>query len=336
MSDVAPAPPGSYPGPASVPEGLEWNADVLLGPAFEESPVGDATLVRSVDRPQEPRAVVLHVHGYNDYFFQDHLARAVSGAGYAFYAVDLRHAGRSLRPGDVPHFTTDLRELGADLDAAAAAVRALEPGLPLVVHAHSTGGLTASMWAHGRRDEPERAPDLLVLDSPFLNLHAAGLQRFVNAGVVEVLGRTRPMAVLSTSPSMYATYQLKANGGRWEFDTTLKRPEGVPARAGWLRAVVRAQVRLAKGLEIACPVLVATSAESGPDSPDNPRLDAQDTILDVELIRARATRLGERVDHLVVDGGVHDLTLSADGPRQAYLDGMLGWIGTHLPATDAA
>jgi hypothetical protein len=38
----------------------------------------------------------------------------------------------------------------------------------------------------------------------------------------------------------------------------------------------------------------------------------------------------------VVDGGVHDLTLSADGPRQAYLDGMLGWIGTHLPTTDAA
>ncbi len=319
--------------PATSAPALEWVPDVLLGPAFEEATVGEATLVRAVDRPERPRAAVLHVHGYNDYFFQDHLARAVVDAGYAFYAVDLRRAGRSLRPGDVPHFTTDLRELGEDLDAAAAVVRYLEPGLALVVHAHSTGGLTTSMWAHARRRDPGLGPDLLVLDSPFLNLHAAGLVRVVNAGVIEVLGRTRPMAVLSTSPSMYATYQLRSNGGRWDFDTTLKRPEGVPARAGWVRAVVRAQVRLAKGLEVPCPVLVATSAASGPDSPDNPRLDEQDTILDVELIDARARRLGEHVDRLVVEGGVHDLTLSAEGPRRAYLDGMLDWVAANLPAT---
>ncbi|WP_233275859.1 alpha/beta hydrolase [Isoptericola variabilis] len=311
---------------------LDWAPDVLLGDAFEAAPLGEATLVRPVDRPARPRATVLHVHGFNDYFFQDHLARAVTDAGHAFYAVDLRRAGRSLRPGDVPHFTTSLRELGEDVDAAARAVRALEPGAPLVVHAHSTGGLTASIWAHARRDEPGAGPDLLVLDSPFLNLHAAGLVRVVNAGAIEVLGRTRPMAVLSTSPSMYATYQLRANGGRWDFDPTLKRPESVPKRAGWVRAVVRAQVRLARGLEIPCPVLVATSASSGPDSPDNPDLDAQDTVLDVDLIDARARRLGERVDRLVVEGGVHDLTLSADGPRKAYLEGMLAWVAEHLPA----
>jgi alpha-beta hydrolase superfamily lysophospholipase len=321
--------------PAAPVSALEWTPDVLLGSAFESAPLGEATLVRAVFRPARPRAAVLHVHGYNDYFFQDHLARAVVDAGYASYAVDLRRAGRSLRPGDVPHFTTSLRELAEDIDAAAGTVRTLEPGAPLVVHAHSTGGLTTSMWAHTFRDEPGRAPDLIVLDSPFLNLHAAGLLRVVNAGVVEVLGRTRPMAVLSTSPSMYATYQLRANGGRWDFDTTLKRPEGVPARAGWLRAVVRAQARLARGLDIPCPVLVATSAASGPDSPDNPLLDAQDTILDVGLIEARAKRLGDRVDQLVVEGGVHDLTLSADGPRTAYLEAMFTWVAMHLYATDA-
>lgn len=321
--------------PAAPATDLEWVPDVLVGPAFETATVGEATLVRAVDRPARPRAVVLHVHGYNDYFFQDHLAGAVVAAGHVFYAVDLRRAGRSLRPGDVPHFTTDLRELGEDLDAAAGVLRAVEPGLPLVVHAHSTGGLTSSTWAHARRADTGLGPDLLVLNSPFLNLHAAGLIRVVNAGVLEVLGRTRPMAVLSTSPSMYATYQLRANGGRWDFDTSLKRPEGVPARAGWLRAVVRAQVRLARGLEVPCPVLVATSASSGPDSPDNPRLDEQDTILDVDLIDARAHRLGEHVDRLVVEGGVHDLTLSADGPRQAYLDGMLDWVAANLPAPPA-
>jgi alpha-beta hydrolase superfamily lysophospholipase len=310
-----------------------WEPDSLLGEDFEVRPLGVATLVRSVARPERARAAFLHVHGYNDYFFQDHLAGAVVDAGYAFYAVDLRRAGRSLRPGDVPHLVTDLRDYATDLDAASHAVRELEPGLPLVVHAHSTGGLTASLWAHDRRSAPMTAPDLLVLNSPFLSLYGTWLRRFLNQRVVEVLGRTRPLAVLSTSPSMYATYQHRSNGGRWDFDATLKRPAGQPGRAGWARAVMRAQAELAKGFAVACPVLVATSASSGADSPDNPLLDAQDTILDVTQIASRAARLGQRVDRLVVDGGVHDLSLSADVPRTAYLDGMLGWVGRRLDET---
>jgi alpha-beta hydrolase superfamily lysophospholipase len=316
---------------------LPWREDPLLGAEFEQAALGEATLVRSVARPgvgqDGARAALLHVHGYNDYFFQAHLARAVVDAGHAFYAVDLRNAGRSLRPGAIPHFVTDLRDYLPDLDAAARAVRGLEPDVPLVVHAHSTGGLTTSLWAHARRSEPGLAPDLLVLNSPFLDLSGSWPWRSVSARLVEVLGRRRPLAVLSTSASMYATYQLHANGGRWSFDTALKRPEGLPARAGWLRAVLHGQARLARGLAIGCPVLVARSASSGRDSADNPLLDAQDTILDVARIAQRAPLLGERAEQLVVDGGVHDLALSADGPRTAYLRGVLGWADRNLPLT---
>lgn len=314
---------------------LPWRDDTLLGAGFEQATLGEATLVRSLARPDArldgPRAAFLHVHGYNDYFFQDHLARAVVDAGYAFYAADLRHAGRSLRPGDMPHFVTDLDDYRPDLDAAVCTVRGLEPGRPLVVHAHSTGGLTTSLWAHARRSDPGLAPDALVLNSPFLDVRGSGPWRTVSSRLIEVLGRRRPLAVLSTSPSMYATYQLRANGGRWTFDTTLKRPEGLPARAGWLRAVLHGQARLAQGLAVACPVLVAHSATSGRDSADNPLLDAQDTILDVARIAQRAPLLGDRVEQLVIDGGVHDLALSADGPRTAYLRGMLSWTARNLP-----
>jgi len=324
--------PAALPTPSSDASVLSWRDDPL-GAGFQQATLGAATLVRSVARPPRPRAAFLHVHGYNDYFFQDHLARAVLDAGYAFYAVDLRHAGRSLRPGTVPHFVTDLAEYRPDLDAAVETVRRLEPGLPLVVHAHSTGGLTVSLWAHDRRADPDRAPDLLALDSPFLDLSGAWPWRSVSARLVEILGRRRPLAVLSTSPSMYATYQLRSNGGRWSFDTTLKRPEGLPARAGWLRAVLHGQAAVARGLDIACPVLVARSASSGRDSADNPLLDAQDTILDVVRIGRRAPLLGERVEQLVVDGGVHDLALSADGPRSTYLRGLFHWVDRHLAPT---
>lgn len=320
-----------------------WRSDRLLGPGFEERGLGPATLVRPADRPDRPNAVVLHVHGYNDYFFQEHLARAFVAAGHAFYAVDLRRAGRSLLDHDhhhgpsaddalPPHYVASLREAGADLSAAAHAVRELEPGLPLVVHAHSTGGLSAALWAHAVRDDPAHGPDLLVLDSPFFSLSGSRLADAGRSAVLEVLGRRRPLAVVSANPSEYATHQHASRGGRWEFDTTLKRPDGLPARAGWLRTVTRAQARLARGLAVPGPVLVARSDSSGPDRPDNPRLDAQDTVLDVGRIAALTPRVGPDTTPLVVAGGVHDLALSADTPRHAYLDGVLGWLDARLPA----
>ena len=318
-------------------EALEWRADHLLGAPFEEAPLGPATLVQFPhpgDAPP-PRAAVIHVHGYNDYFFQDHLARRFAAAGYAFYAVDLRAAGRSLRPDQFPHFVMDLREQATDIAAAARTVRTLEPGLPLVLHAHSTGGLTASLWAHAHRNASgvDAGPDLLVLDSPFLDLRAPHWQRTVGTRVLDSVGHLASTAVINDGPSRYAEHLLAANGGRWEFDTTLKRPEGVPGRVGWFVAVRRGQARVAAGLEIACPVLLARSDSSGPDELDNPLLDAQDTVLDVNQMAALVPRLGHDVTELVVPGAVHDLTLSARGPREAYLDLMLEWTDSRVGVT---
>ncbi|ANC30156.1 Alpha/beta hydrolase family protein [Isoptericola dokdonensis DS-3] len=319
----APARPGRTSAPPA------WAADALL-PGYLAAPLGPATLVRPEREPDDVRGVVLHLHGYNDYFFQTHLVDALADAGFACWAVDLRRAGRSLLRDDegLPaHWTALLPEFWADLDAAVAAVREAYPGLPLAVHAHSTGGLTAATWAHARG---VAGPDALVLDSPFLDLDGSWLARAVRTGLLEVLGRTRPLAVVSTHPSVYATYQHVDNGGRWDFDTRLKRPEGQPARAAWLRTVRQGQLRVARGLRIACPVLVGRAAASGPDSVDNPLLDAQDTVLDTVRIGHLAPRLGADVTQLVVDGGVHDLMLSAEGPRAQYLAGVTGFLDRSL------
>ncbi|GAA4727421.1 alpha/beta hydrolase [Isoptericola chiayiensis] len=311
----------------------DWVPDRLLD-GFVSAPVGPATLVRRADGLSAPRGYVLHVHGYNDYFFQTQLVDALAQVGLECWAVDLRRAGRSLlrddggpAAGAPPHFAASLREFGADLDAALAVLRARAGGAPVAVHAHSTGGLTAAMWTHARG---VRGPDALVLDSPFLDLTGSWLSRQVSSGVLGVLGRMRPLAVLSTHPSVYATYQHVDAGGRWEFDTRLKKPEGQPVRAAWLRAVRRAQLRLARGLAIACPVLVGRSAASGVDSPANPRLDAQDTVLDTRRIAALVPRLGPDVAEAVVDGGVHDLLLSAPPAREAYLTAVTEFLSARL------
>ncbi|QAY64746.1 alpha/beta hydrolase [Xylanimonas allomyrinae] len=320
---------------------MAWRTDDLLGAPFERASLGPATLVRLPSSPAEvaaARAVVLHVHGYNDYFFQAHLARELAAAGYLFHAVDLRAAGRSLRPGELPHYVTDLREQATDIAAAAAVLRTAFPHLPLVVHAHSTGGLTASLWAHAHRHATGTAagPDALVLNSPFLDLPGSALARAVGTPVLDRLALVRPQTTLSHGPSWYATALLRANGGAWDFDTALKRPQGVPARAGWLRAVRRAQARVASGLAIGCPVLFAASTASSHDGPDNPLVGSTDTVLDADQITALAPRLGRDVTVLRIAGGVHDLSLSADGPRRAYLDGMLDWLAAHLSAHPGA
>jgi len=297
-----------------------WSRDVLKG--FERRPVGKGTLVRPSAQPTHPSAVILHVHGYNDYFFQTHLASAFTDAGLAFYAVDLARAGRSLLQGEVPHLLTDAREQGDDISAAVDAVVALHPGLALVIHGHSTGGLTSAIWA---ADRPHPALVGLVLNSPLFGARHSALQRSLSAGL-PAIAALRPLAVVSSHPSIYATHQHVSGSGRWEFDRAWKRPEGLPVRAAWANAVRHAQHRVAKGLGIAVPVLAARSDTSGPDSEDNRLLDFQDTVLDVEVIARMTPHLGSRVTELVIAGGVHDLSLSRDEPRAAYFDAVLSWI----------
>ncbi|WP_062522272.1 serine aminopeptidase domain-containing protein [Demequina silvatica] len=302
-----------------------WEDDALAG--FESRPLGAATLVRAKTPPAAPRGAVLHVHGYNDYFFQDHLAAFLLEQGLAFYAVDLRRAGRSLHEGDVPHLVGDIAELGDDMAAAAAAIEADHPGLPLVVHAHSNGGLAAAIWAS---DRPAPALSGLILDSPFFAPVATRAQRMAT-GAVPALARARPLAVLHRQPSHYATRLLEPEGGGWAFDTTWKTPLGVPVRAGWLAAVRRAQARVARGLDIHVPVLVARSHSSGPDSPDNPLLGFQDTVVDVRAIARHAHRLGPDVTDAVITGGVHELSLSSPVPRAAYLSAIRTWLPKAIP-----
>ncbi len=299
---------------------VDWTEDVL--PGFLRTPLGAATLVCPDRQPESPKSAVLHVHGYNDYFFQSHLAAAFLASGRAFYAVDLARAGRSLVAGDIPHYMADVAEQGDGIDAAVRAIAEAHPGLPIVVHGHSTGGLTTAIWA---ADHAHASLAAIVLDSPLFGKRYGPLQR-AGSHALPLLSSLRPRAVVSHGPSVYATHQHVSGGGRWDFDITWKRPHGLPARAAWANAVRVAEGRIAKGLGLEVPALVARSDSSGPDVASNPQLDSQDTVLDVAHIARMTPLLGGRATELVVPGGVHDLCLSRDEPRELYFHGVLEWL----------
>ncbi|WP_418607280.1 alpha/beta hydrolase [Georgenia sp. SUBG003] len=148
------------------PPADRWATDVL-GAGFQARtlPLHDddegevaATLVRHVPAddpgalpgtPSSPAFAVLYLHGWNDYFYQRELARRWSADGGAFYALDLRKYGRSLRAHQTRGFMESLTVYDEDIHAALKVVRAeLGVGTDLVLMGHSTGGLTAALWAH--------------------------------------------------------------------------------------------------------------------------------------------------------------------------------------------
>ncbi len=304
---------------------MDFLPDVLAG--FSAAPLDRATLVRSDTPPAHPRAAVLHVHGYNDYFYQEELAHWFEAQGLAFYAVDMRGAGRSQRASDHPHDMASLTEPGDDIAAACEAIADLHPGLPLVVHAHSTGGLSAAIWA---ADRPHPQVVGLILNSPLFGLPLNRGQALL-ARVVTPVMKLRPTMIVSRIPSLYNERLHVNGGGTLEFNQEWKRPQGIPTTAQWVGAVTGGWKRIDGGLGIAVPVLVARSASTGPERDDNPRFNSQDVVVDTAETARLTPKLGPLAEELVIDDGMHDLTLSAPGPRAAYYAGVAQWLGRVLP-----
>ncbi len=108
----------------------------------------------------EPGAVILALHGFNDYSNAfDAPARAWAARGFATYAYDQRGFGEAPMPGQ---WAGDERLIG-DLETAAALVRARHPGVPLYLLGESMGGAVVMAAATG--PTPPEA-DGLILAAP--------------------------------------------------------------------------------------------------------------------------------------------------------------------------
>ena len=283
-----------------------------------------ATLASRATRPRPARPVVLYIHGFVDYFFQTHLAAELTDHGFDFVAIDLHGYGRSLLPHQTPNFCTDLREYGEELAAATHVLRDELGYDRLILLGHSTGGLLAALWAHSATGRA--TVDALVLNSPFLDLNRPFFDRVVGTALLDVVGGRARYVVVRHAPSEYSRSLHRESGGEWEYDRRLKPPEGFAVLTGWLRAIRSAQARLARGLDLDCPVLVCASTRSGANRADNPDLHRSDVILDVDQIVARAPALGKDVTVVQIDGGIHDLALSPEPARSAYLAAVVDWI----------
>ncbi len=362
-TDSAPAPvgrdvlaPWGTAGPP--PTGL-WRVD-LLGPAFESRALpllpddeGDcvATLVRHLPHrdPEAtgdalifPRFTALYLHGRNDYFFHVDLARQIAAAGGAFYALDLRKYGRSLRPGQTIGDVGDLTVYDEDLSEALDVIHSEVGRLPLILIGHSTGGLIATLWAY-------RHPGALagvILNSAWLEMQTMAPMRSTVQPVLERIAARNPRWEIPTGggPDLYGrslTGGWAASGfdlpdrlvghesdpavAGWTYAHEWKRPESYPVRAKWLDAILVGQETVEKQVHLECPVLSMCSTSSYSGTEWSPKVFSSDVVLNVDVIVERSATLGPLVTIARFDGR-HDLFLSDPDVRAQVWTVIQHWL----------
>lgn len=301
--------------------GAPYRRRVIELPDDDEGPVV-ATLVSRPAATPVGRAV-LYLHGFNDYFFQAHLADWFVARGHHFYALDLRKYGRSLLPHQTPNFARGMAEYFPELDEAVRVVRAEDGHGQVLLFAHSTGGLIGSLWANARPGVVDGA----VLNSPFLDLNAPWLLRRPGADVISRLAGLQPYRPLPLPARGYYGRSIhRLHDGEWDFDTAWKPLVGLPVRAGWLAGIRRAQRRVHAGLDIDVPILVGHSSATFRGREWSDLVHESDAVLDVTQIARWAPALGRHVTVARIDRGRHDLTLSRQPAREEFFTRLDRWL----------
>ncbi len=289
-----------------------------LNPDYEGEVV--ATLIeKKAENPS--KKALLYLHGFNDYFFQDHFADWANKLGLNFYALELRKYGRSILPHQKPNDFRDIREYFEEIDKAVAFIRDEGKNDKLVLTGHSTGGLIAALYAHDHRNDG--LVDALILNSPFFEFNVPAFLKKTFIPLMVSLAGTFPGLPSPVGLDKGYGYSLhKSHNGEWDYDLKLKPDAGFKIHASWIKGIFTAQKELQNGLDIACPVLVMYSARSVKPGNYRPEMQEADAVLNVEDIEHYAQVIGKNVEKASFEGGLHDLLLSAKPVREKVLEKM--------------
>ncbi|KHL04579.1 alpha/beta hydrolase [Sinomonas humi] len=319
-----------------------WRAD-FLGAGFEQrelsagsEPVG--TLVRFVPAPGGTggsgsacgTTSLLYVHGWSDYYFNTELADFIACRGWRFYALDLPQHGRSLRPeghpGYLPSAEHYLESIGAALEVLEA-----DGADRIVLMGHSTGGLAVALEAQRR---PERLA-ALVLSSPWLVAHGGRAAGRLLEFALKARATARPDQVIPLPSRGYFWRAIaKEAGGEWDLREDLRPRTAFPVRTAWLHGILAAQRELLAGPALSLPAVLLASTRSDTGLIWREHMRSRDAVLSIGPMRRAARAVCPSLDEVLVDGGLHDVLLSAPTVRRAAYARLGAWFDRVVDSED--
>jgi alpha-beta hydrolase superfamily lysophospholipase len=241
---------------------------------------------------------VLVIHGLGEHSGRyEHVGEHFAAAGIAAFAYDHRgNGGSGGARGDIDRWSTYLD----DLEEQLVAVRAASGGRPVVLYAHSMGGLIAA----GYLLSPRPRPDLTVLTAPGLDSTLAAWKQRLAPFVARI---APTLSIPNGVPS--ETLSRDADVGRRMAADPLN---GRTSTARFGAEALREQARVREGARsIGGPTLVLHG-------------------LDDRLVPPSASTVFEGaagVERRTYPGLRHELHNEPEGPH--VLDDVVAWIRAH-------
>lgn len=282
-----------------------------------------ATLIHSPEN--EPnRPSILYLHGFNDYFFQSHMAEEFNKLGYNFYALDLRKYGRSLLPHQHPNYCRSVSEYFEEIDQSLQIIHRENEG-EIIILGHSTGGLIASAYLNNGNHK--NLVHKLILNSPFLEFNITWWQRLFLLPAAGFISALFPYASRNKAVShLYSASVSDQFHGEWDINTNWKPVKGFPAYLKWIYAINKAQKKLHLKSDIEIPILILHS-----DASVNPKkwhniLKKTDMVLNVNHIKKHGKKLGNDVTYAEIPNAIHDVFLSEKKVRDKAFKAVFDFL----------
>ena len=282
-----------------------------------------ATLIRRNSKTKTGKAI-LYIHGFNDYFFQEEMAKQFNNQGYNFYALDLRKYGRSYLSHQKLNNVRSLLEYNEEIDLALQIIKS-ENNNQVILKGHSTGGLIVTNYAGNHLNN--NLFHGIICNSPFYEFNLNIIERKIGIPILSMLSTYFPNKLISSGFSKLYGYSLhEKKHGEWNYSLTWKPHEIPKVNLGFISAIYNAQKKIQNNLIIDVPLLVMYSNTSIYENHWSEKFKEGDAVLNVNHIRNYASKIEGNVTSFEIENGMHDLILSKKPVRENVYKKMSEWI----------
>ncbi len=271
---------------------------------------------------------VLYIHGYSDYFFHPHMAKAFYDHGFNFYALDLRKYGNSILKHQHPNYCKDFKEYFTEIDFALNRITDKHKQKAILM-GHSNGGLISTLYT--KTGIHKDLIQLLILNAPFFVLNLKPILRVCVKPLMKFLAGISTYGKINNVVSHLYTQSLdKKRHGEWEINNRWKPRNGFPGYFHYLASVIRAQKAVLKEANISIPTLFLISSDSFIPSKWEERIMKSDIIINSKDNAEAAKKIGQDTEIIMIDSAIHDVFLSSKKVRELAFRETFLWIKRKL------